>query len=213
MFGTLVVVFPTRHAGGALHLRHGGKTFVHDCSSKFSSPSPPIAWVAFYSDVEHEVSTVESGYRVTLSYNLYFRDNTILGAIPKEVFTSTPFFQAFSKALSDPGFLPEGGTLGFGLRHEYPMGQGDSRELTGIEKRLKGNDALIFSTAMRLGLQPVLKTVYQSPDEDGTFLCDRVLVDIPYECESLLDELRHIISVEYESTVEMQDPQNWRFTG
>ena len=33
---------------------------------------PMIDYVAFFSDVEHEVAPVISGHRVTLTYNLYF---------------------------------------------------------------------------------------------------------------------------------------------
>jgi len=32
---------------------------------------PSIAYVAFFSDIEHEVAPVISGYRVTLTFNLY----------------------------------------------------------------------------------------------------------------------------------------------
>lgn len=73
MFGSLVVVFPTRHEGGALHLRHKGEEWTFDSAALTSAQEDPsIAYIAFYSDVEHEVSVVNSGYRVTLTYNLYF---------------------------------------------------------------------------------------------------------------------------------------------
>ena len=71
MFGSLVIALPTVHSGGALHLRHGGKEVIHDPSSKFDQPPyDSVSWVAFYSDVEHEVAMVESGHRITLTYNL-----------------------------------------------------------------------------------------------------------------------------------------------
>jgi predicted 2-oxoglutarate/Fe(II)-dependent dioxygenase YbiX len=73
MFGSLVIVFPTKHEGGALMLRHGGSEWTFDSATMVRTQvDPSIAYIAFYSDVEHEVTPVTSGYRVTLTYNLYF---------------------------------------------------------------------------------------------------------------------------------------------
>src|SRR6202042_3226946 len=36
-------------------------------------PSPSIAYIAFYSDVEHEVLKVTSGHRATITYNRLLR--------------------------------------------------------------------------------------------------------------------------------------------
>ncbi|EMD39478.1 hypothetical protein CERSUDRAFT_111780 [Gelatoporia subvermispora B] len=78
MFGSLVVVFPTQHEGGTLLLRHGKKQWTFDSANLLSeAPQPSIAYVAFYSDVEHEILPVTSGYRVTLTYNLYFADSDL----------------------------------------------------------------------------------------------------------------------------------------
>src|SRR4051794_40804508 len=75
MFGSLVVVLPTKHEGGTLIFRHGEKEWTFD-SAKAVEPSDSTSLKAgfaiFYSDVEHEVTPVVSGYRVTLTYNLYF---------------------------------------------------------------------------------------------------------------------------------------------
>ncbi|KAF8955841.1 hypothetical protein BDZ97DRAFT_1764411 [Flammula alnicola] len=73
MFGSLVVVLPTRHEGGSLVFRHRGREWTFDSAKAVSTPtSPHAAFVAFFSDVEHEVTPVTSGYRVTLTYNLYY---------------------------------------------------------------------------------------------------------------------------------------------
>lgn len=75
MFGSLVLVFPTPHEGGSLVLRHEGKEWSFDSAKVLAEqPSPSIGYVAFFSDVEHEVLPVKSGYRVTITYNLYFGD-------------------------------------------------------------------------------------------------------------------------------------------
>ncbi|KAJ7124525.1 hypothetical protein C8R44DRAFT_831192 [Mycena epipterygia] len=77
MFRSLVVVFPTFHVGGALLLRHDNKEQVFD-SSRLLSPfnTSKVAYAAFYGDVEYEVTVVDSGHRVTLTYNLYFAEGS-----------------------------------------------------------------------------------------------------------------------------------------
>ena len=67
MFGTMVVCLPSEHTGGEVQLVHNGKqqsmvtatTSAHDLSA--------LAW---YSDVQHEIKPVTSGYRLVLTYHL-----------------------------------------------------------------------------------------------------------------------------------------------
>ena len=75
MFGSLVIVFPTPHEGGALHLRHRGHEWIFDSGQALTAKSQSsIGYVAFFSDIEHEVAPVTSGHRITLTYNLFFDD-------------------------------------------------------------------------------------------------------------------------------------------
>ncbi len=67
MFGTLIVVLPSTHKGGALSVRHAGRERVLDLSE--TAPSE-VRWAAFYADCEHEVAKIQSGYRICLVYNL-----------------------------------------------------------------------------------------------------------------------------------------------
>jgi hypothetical protein len=78
MFGSLMIVFPTHHEGGALLLRHHGHEWIFDSSQALvggRSDQPSIGYVAYLNDIEHEVAPVTSGHRVTLTYNLYFDDD------------------------------------------------------------------------------------------------------------------------------------------
>ena len=70
MFGSLVVVLPTRFEGGQLVLRHEGHEETYDCSKSFNHEGEvaTVPWIVFFSDVEHEVLPVQAGYRVTLTY-------------------------------------------------------------------------------------------------------------------------------------------------
>jgi hypothetical protein len=63
MFGSLVVVFPTHHKGGLLVLRRGDEEWTISSDELLEEqPKPSIAYVAFFSDVEHEVMPVKAGY-------------------------------------------------------------------------------------------------------------------------------------------------------
>ncbi|KAF8479494.1 hypothetical protein DFH94DRAFT_743949, partial [Russula ochroleuca] len=103
MFDSLVIVFPTPHEGKTLLLRHRGQEWIFDSDQAPAAKcQPSIGYVAFFSDVEHEVALVTSGHRITSTYNLYFDDG---GPV--------------STNDADPEFLAEDGTLAFGLRHVY----------------------------------------------------------------------------------------------
>lgn len=177
MFGSLVVVLPTKHEGGTLILRHGGEEW------KFESDAVPpssITYAAFYGDVEHEVTEVKSGYRLSLTYNLYFGtslDSQSIISTPTTTTTGlyTPlppnavlFQNKLSELLSDETFLPMGGRLGFGLFHEYPFNS--EPNLRRIAEVLKGSDATIMQACRAFGLDCVLNVCYQDQydDEDRT---------------------------------------------
>ncbi|XP_055332224.1 uncharacterized protein LOC129584136 [Paramacrobiotus metropolitanus] len=47
MFGSLVIVFPTPHVGGALLLRHGGKEWTFDAAAQLAAtPAPSVGYIA-----------------------------------------------------------------------------------------------------------------------------------------------------------------------
>ncbi|KAJ6506390.1 hypothetical protein C8R47DRAFT_1241782 [Mycena vitilis] len=199
MFGSLVVVFSTAHVGGALLLRHGKKEEEFNAAHILSSfDTPTVAYAAFYGDVEHEVKVVESGHRVTLTYNLYFAKTKAPAP-----FTWSPPARAaadlrssLSSLLQDKEFLPEGGTLGFGLRYAYPV---DNRtDLQRMKSSLKGSDALLVRVSELLGLETSLKAVYSDSDR-GSVMLNRVLtgeLDIPEVEGSIIDEIHQNFSGE-----------------
>jgi len=173
MFGSLVVVFPTPHEGGALFLRHRGQEWVFDSDRELTAlHQPTIGYVAFFSDVEHEVAPVISGHRVTLTYNLYFDNGDGPGSskdavserlsLPPAVNKSS-FRESFQGMLENPEFLAYGGTLAFGLRHVYPISD-DGKNPTPLEpvyRALKGSDAIVYQTVRALGFQPILYMYYE----------------------------------------------------
>ena len=130
MFGSLVIVFPTPHEGGALKLRAPGRKegetleWTFDSSALLAQQAQPsIAYIVFFSDVEHEVMPVTSGYRITITYNLYYAvDESESSTVPNQISTNEKSFRdALRAVLDDQSFLPNGGNLMFGLRHQYPL--------------------------------------------------------------------------------------------
>lgn len=167
MFGSLVIVFPTPHEGGALILRHEEKEWTFDSANELSQQSEPsISYVAFYSDVEHEVALVTSGYRVTITYNLYFPAASLPAVVAPTNHAVSENEAAFQAGLSDllanEKVLPKGGTLGFGLRHEYPVNA--QTELHTLLDFLKGSDAIIKRACKQLSLDVSLKVIYRDND-------------------------------------------------
>ncbi|TFY77585.1 hypothetical protein EWM64_g6427 [Hericium alpestre] len=176
MFGSLVIVFPTEHEGGALIVRHRGEEWTFDSARAIQDqPCPTIGFTAFFSDVDHEVSVVKAGYRVTLTYNLYYDDvhaNEPTSTITRPL-TSITNFNSFKEALdnllANPAFLPSGGLLGFGLRHAYPIGE----SLDHVPKILKGSDAIVWRACTELDLAPKVYIMYGDLKSDS----ERVIVD------------------------------------
>jgi hypothetical protein len=166
MFGSLVIVFPSPHEGGALLLRHRNQEWTFDSGEALAAAEdqPSIGYVAFFSDIEHEVTPVTSGHRITLTYNLYFDDggpvspndavseHLISPRLPNQV----RFREAFAALLENPEFLADGGTLAFGLRHVYPI----KNDLSHVYKILKGSDAVVYQSVLALGYEPVLYVYY-----------------------------------------------------
>ena len=79
-------------------------------------PVQNIRWAAFFSDVEHEVLEVTEGHRVTLTYNLYYDEISMVSTMD---ITNSPFYYNLKAALDHPHFLRDGGVLGFTCQHSY----------------------------------------------------------------------------------------------
>ena len=169
MFGSLVIIFPTYHEGGALFLRRHGQRWIVDPGQALADGSldpPPIYYVAFLNDVEQEVAPVTSGHRVTLTYNLYFDCGgtpvSELDAVSDHFTHPKPsnhdkFNEAFKSLLENPDFMADGGILGFGLRHGYTI---ESHALEYLYDVLKGSDAVVYQSMRALGFEPVLHMYY-----------------------------------------------------
>ena len=138
---------------------------IFDWSAESHSPDS-VQWAAFFSDSPHEVLRVESGHRITLTYNLSVTPESVstISAIsgstllPGLSADSMALHSVLRAALADPDFMPAGGILGFGCQHAYPHTQ------EGLCKRvpsmLKGGDAAVQAVALGLGLEVSVKAAY-----------------------------------------------------
>ena len=70
MVGTLVVTLPSRYTGGELMVGHNEEW------KAYRGSNTALSLVAFYADCRHEVFKVQSGYRITLTYNLLLHGDT-----------------------------------------------------------------------------------------------------------------------------------------
>ena len=70
MVGTLVVTLPSGYTGGELMVGHNEEW------KAYRGSKTALSLVAFYADCRHEVLRVNSGYRMTLTYNLLLHGDT-----------------------------------------------------------------------------------------------------------------------------------------
>jgi hypothetical protein len=169
MIGTLVVTLPSSYTGGELMVGHNGEW------KAYRGSKTALSLVAFYADCRHEVLKVQSGYRITLTFNLLLRGNTSrpqgdegtvaeLAGLLREHF-STPVPRYYGGPATDPP-----NRLVYLLDHEYtPRGLN--------WRRLKGADAsrvtLLRTAAGKAGCEAVLaladiKTTHSAfPADEG----------------------------------------------
>jgi hypothetical protein len=112
---------------------------------------------------------VSSGFRVTLTYNLYHKKEETANAAVVATFDQTDkdIKNALHGLLVNPDFLPSGGLLGFGFSHKYPFSQ-DTTSLSDLP--LKGTDAALKRACDALALSSAVYAVYRG--DDDAFLLD-----------------------------------------
>jgi hypothetical protein len=68
------LTFPFSNKGGEFLLRHEKQelSFRYSVDLLQDAFKDSCEWIAFYTNIEHEIKPVTAGYRVSLVYNLYF---------------------------------------------------------------------------------------------------------------------------------------------
>ena len=161
MFGSLVVCLPTQFTGGSLVTHHHGNKVDFDWSSTPDQPSRKIKWASFFSNVEHEILPVTSGYRVTLTYNLYGMQTDAVAPL-----ISNPEIARFKhflvEAIANPHFMRKGCILGFRCQHKYVFAELNS--VHHLPLTLKGADYCIYAEVRSLGIPVVVKPLVDGDD-------------------------------------------------
>lgn len=122
--------------------------------------------------------SVCAGYRVTLTYNLYF-DDPVQGDPSESKATllasdiaEAPIAKSLLNILTEPTFLPDGGLIGFGLRYQYALDLDTSSiEAQKILPALKGSDSAILRALSQQDLKPFPMAIYKT--DDTTIMCDK----------------------------------------
>ncbi|SJL14404.1 uncharacterized protein ARMOST_17860 [Armillaria ostoyae] len=169
LMGSLVVVFPTVHHDGSLVLRQDEQGWTFCAEQMFSDSTPEASYFAFYSEVKHEPTA--AAHIIETAGN----------PTPADVLKTV-----LEKLLADRNFLPEGGLLGFGLRHQY---------------LLKGSDANILRVCRDLFLDTNVRILYRPLGCCYICMTDHVILDQKGEClyqdpeeTTMLEEHERIVS-------------------
>ncbi|KAI0800544.1 hypothetical protein C8Q74DRAFT_1237198 [Fomes fomentarius] len=133
MFATIVVVLPSKFNGGAVHVSHGDSKEVYDCSANSLTDTTMLAW---YTDVQHEVKRITSGYRLALSFNLVHTTKSLRPAVSSQSRLSARLGEIL-RLWKDGEDAPK--KIVYLLSHKYSQAN-----LTG--SALKGADAQLVST-------------------------------------------------------------------
>lgn len=118
---------------------------------------------------------MESGHRVTITYNLYFADHEPeVTPAPPPVDPGSPsslehLADPIKALLVDPNFLPKGGLIGFGLKHQYPLS--DGTHPASLEAFLKGGDRVIMNAVRQHDLSASLYILYECKPHDIEAIC------------------------------------------
>ncbi|KAG1827369.1 uncharacterized protein BJ212DRAFT_1257146 [Suillus subaureus] len=182
MFGFLDIVFPTLHTGGICSLRNNERAWLVDFATMLSEAQIPlVGYAAYFNEVEREIGTIVSGHRLMLSYKLYFVSG---GDSPSATMISAPgpfepsFETALTELVNDPKVLPNGGYLGFGLRHQYPVSS--EMRVDTLRSCLKGSDAIITRVLNRLPLSWSIRVLYRDrgSHSEQTFVLHKFISDL-----------------------------------
>lgn len=154
MFATLVICLPSRHQGGSLIVSHDGQSKTIDCSGEEAAYN--VQYAAFYTDCQHEITPVTSGYRVCLIYNLTIAQRQQQPTAPRHGTSVEQVATLLTQIFADP----QQDKIAIALEHEYSEAGLSPTTLKGADRsRL----AVLERAADRLGYQLylALMTHYQ----------------------------------------------------
>lgn len=157
VFATLVVRLPVAFRGGRLVLEHAEGACAYDWQDGYFRRPDPLAlqWAAFFADVDHEIETVSSGTRVTVTWHL-MRPAGFDAHRPLPPGVSL-MRETLRAALADPEWYPRGAVLAVPCVHLYAQTPAGARLRGALDAEgasmLKGRDRLVAEVALEAGLR------------------------------------------------------------
>ncbi|MGE3758888.1 MAG: 2OG-Fe(II) oxygenase [Pseudobdellovibrionaceae bacterium] len=145
MLATLVIVLPSDFTGGELVINQHRDQRVFD----FSGKSTNLNFVAFYTDCYHEVKEVTSGYRLALTYNLFFKSQSQTLKTHRNLELEEAMKKYFSQHSERAENLERPQWLVYLLDHEYTQSSLDWPHLRGMDRKRAGE---LLACADHLGL-------------------------------------------------------------
>ncbi|KDQ56563.1 hypothetical protein JAAARDRAFT_58859 [Jaapia argillacea MUCL 33604] len=147
----IIVTLPVRFRGGGLVI-----TNAEGNEEKFygrGGKSGDMEWVAFLSDCDYRVETVQKGCRVSISYAVYLKSHGPSGINPDPLITpSDKFLDLLAPILN----LSRGRRIAFYLTNEY--GVNPSEVLAdSLAPMLKGGDSMLYHAMKLYRLVPELR--------------------------------------------------------
>ncbi|KAG8916758.1 hypothetical protein FRC02_003604, partial [Tulasnella sp. 418] len=189
MFASLVLILPSHFSGGELILRkrsprqsgsasdtqesENSGPFIDVEEHSFGCGDPTqLKWVAFFSDIEHEIKPVTDGSRITVTYNLFNEEVVLpipLLTTPVDTMATVPIYDILVNSLKDPNFLPEGHEIGIYCTNTYIIEKDGTAE--SAISHLRGIDLWVHRALKHLASEVVSNITYTmnfvvSPEND-----------------------------------------------
>ncbi|KAN0098922.1 hypothetical protein V8E51_014585 [Hyaloscypha variabilis] len=160
--GKLFVCLPNAHQGGQLEISNGSHSTIFDWGT--AKPTD-IQWAAFMGRCEHKMHPMEKGSQIILVYNLHVTER-VGSVLQNPVLANAsclPLYEGVRKILELPGFMKQGGNLGFYCR--YPYNHTAPNAAQRFPYALKGVDLVIYNVFISLGLEVNIRPLLDVSEE------------------------------------------------
>ena len=165
MFATIVVVLPSRFTGGAVRVAHGELSETYDNSTNSLTTTSVLAW---YTDVEHEVKHITSGYRLALSFNLIHTTNALRPALASQTGVASRLRHVLLSWKKHEGQGDAPTKLIYLLSHKYSQAALRGSALKGVDAHLVALlDNIGKPHGFHVALASLICTERGSGDVDG----------------------------------------------
>jgi hypothetical protein len=163
------------YSGGQLVISRVNEVNTYDYGDKLvplldsaPQPTPHIGWSFHRAFSDCEVKPVTSGTRVDLVYEVL---STELVLDISSGVENNPIYTSIQSIIRSDTLLPEGGSIGFGLRYLYPRdvdgGEWDDTHWGDLTAILRGSDLTLIQTLDSFGMKWRYVVLYDLNDVVG----------------------------------------------